>query len=81
MRQRRILRAPREHTDPSHSGGFAGTGLRNGILAACDRFEANEEIKRQHGPVKILVKDGKLVDQDAISEADTAQTSVARRGQ
>lgn len=36
---------------------------RNAILTACAKFEANEEIKRQHGPVKILVKDGKPVDQ------------------
>lgn len=64
MRRRSVLRDGKKVTnEPYHSGGFAGTARRNAILDLCDRFEANEEIKRQHGPVKILWKDGKPVDQ------------------
>lgn len=54
----------RERPDYFHTlGGGNAPMKRLRILVECNRFEANEEIKRQHGPVKILWKDGKPVDQ------------------
>lgn len=66
---RRKFKNPERDIESSDGPTYSAFGrkrvpaVRNAILAACDRFEANEEIKRQHGPVKILWKDGKPTEQ------------------
>lgn len=32
------------------------------ILEACDRLEKEKEFKAQHGPVKVIMKDGKMLE-------------------
>jgi hypothetical protein len=49
--------------EPQASGAFKKTEshYHEAILAACDKVQAKIEFNAQHGAVKILMKDGKLV--------------------
>lgn len=41
---------------------FARGYFKTCLLAACDRVQQNEDIKAQHGPVRIIMKDGVRVE-------------------
>jgi hypothetical protein len=47
---------------PRSSHRFKYHPERLAILAACDRFEKAQEFKAQHGPVKIIMQDGKVLE-------------------
>ena len=46
---------------PRSSQRFTHNPKRLAVLAACDQFEKAQEFKAQHGPVKIIMQDGKVV--------------------
>jgi hypothetical protein len=35
---------------------------KSAVIAACDYYEKQQEFKAQHGPVRVLFKDGKPVE-------------------
>lgn len=56
-----------ESKDVAHAT-FSPNMYRKAVLAACDRYEKAQEFKAQHGPVRVLFKDGKPVNPDATND-------------